>query len=626
MSPSKTLLDSQEKRAIASGGDRESGGWGLAAILALCTVIMTLRWTKMDSLYNIDPSMWLSQVGRFASGQIPYRDFSWNYPPLAIFLLGWCARWFGATFAVIQTAMDVISLANVLLCWWLVRYLLPASTRFVTVAAVVAIGSTSLTKFNLFSFSTYSPSLEIASAGLLMLMIGGVRQLRGRSYRALDFSLVSCGAFIASVSKPEALVAAWVALVLLFALDRSRNWRWYAALCATTGIFSAAVYLLVASQVGFPQLLAGIGGYGLASFACPWWPTGLGAFGAIATIGEAVFAVAALIWPVRSILKPAWQPRTRWIWIGGFSGLLFFASYVWYQAGDILLSPASRGLKLEALGRSVIWTSPALLPAMWASICVWVCLILCWRRLSGPARVLCFVLSVPVVMSARSLFGTTLFPYTEVSAMCYPCFVIAAACLIDALYDTSLVRRTAAATIAISALLGGYSALRLVAAYPSQLSNRNYYALKTNAGTVRLSDDHVSEQIYTYILRHANPSDTLLDLPYGGGFNFATGLRSPVFTTQFQQLRMPLTYQLLDLENVETNPPRLVIADSGRHFLTQFGYAANMNCVFPRLAWQPDRPSWDPSYVFPVVRYLEQTYGLQTKIGPKIILAPANLR
>ncbi len=595
-------------------------GWSFVGIIVLCAVLIPLRWAKMDSLYNIDPSMWLAQIGRFAQGEIPYRDFSWNYPPLAIFLLGWLARAFGPTFGVIQAAMDVISIAVVLLSWWLVRYLLPPSSRFVTVAGVVVIGSTSLTKFSFFTFSTYSPSLEIAAAGLLMLMIGGVRQLHRPTNSRADFGLISGGVFIATVTRPEAMVAAWGAFVLLWMLDRSRRLKWYAAIFGAAAIPSAAVYAALGSQVGFQQLKDGITGYGLASFACPWWPTGLGVFGAIGATGEAVFAATVLLWPFRGALRPEVRVHARRIWIAGWVSFFVFASYVWYQCGDVIMSGSPRSLKVEAVERAVVWTSPALLPVMWASILICVAVALRWRSLGTASRVMCFVLAVPVIMSARSLFGTTLFPYTEVSAMCYPFFVVAAAYLIEALYDSALARRTAAAAIAISILLGGYSVLRLIVAYPAQLSNKPYYALQTNAGTVRLSDDHISEQIFSYIVTHASPTDTLLDLPYGGGFNFATRLRSPAFTTQFRQLRMPLAYQLRDLDAVRKTPPAIVIADHGTHFQSELGYEGNMTCPFPRLVWAPTEPSWDPGYVFPVVSYIEQNYGVVIEIGPKLIL------
>jgi hypothetical protein len=621
----KTVKDSSPQAGAQHSGEASKKGFfdgrrDLALLLVLCGIVMVLRWVKIESFYNSDTSMWLSQVGRFARGEMPYRDFSWNYPPLAIFLLGYIARIFGITFSVLQIAMDVISLAVVLLCWWLGRILLPPSIRFVTAAAVVAVCATTLTKFNLFSFATYSPSLHLAAVGLLMAMIGGVRQIRRHTSSGADFGLLAGGVFIASISKPEALAAAWGALILLAALDRSRSWKWYLGIAAAAGVASAAVYAATISVVGLEDLKAGIGGYGLASFACPWWPTGLGVYGAIACTGEAAFLAALLLWPVRGSIREGLQARMRAVWIAGAAGLIVFATYVGYQSADAFHSSIPFSLKIEAVARALIWTSPALLPVMWASIFVWIVLAPRWRKLSDRWRAFLFVLAIPVAISLRGLFGTTLFPFTEVSALCYPFFVMAAAWLIDALYAWALPQSGRAATVAVWLALGGYGILRFVGAWPTQLSDRNFYTLQTRAGTVRLADGHLSEQIYSYVVAHTKPGEMLFDLPYGGGFNFAAGLPSPAFTTQYQQLRTPMKYQLRDMAKFLDNPPELVIATRAPHFDARWGHNENMNCPFPRLVWRPDEPSWDPDYVFPIVRYIEQNYRVLTEAGPEEIL------
>ena len=81
-----------------------------------------------------------------------------------------------------------------------------------------------------------------------------------------------------------------------------------------------------------------------------------------------------------------------------------------------------------------------------------------------------------------------------------------------------------------------------------------------------------------------------------------------------------MEYQMRDLEKFQQNPPSLVIAVDKPHFAAMWGYDANMNCPFPRLVWEPDEPSGDPDYVFPLVRYIEQNYRVLTRIGPKLIL------
>lgn len=609
-----------------------SDWWTLCLILALCTAIAALRWVKMESLYNVDPSMWLFQVQRFARGEAPYRDYSWNYPPLSILVLGWLARTVGPTFAVIQTAVDVLSLTVVLLSYWVVRFCLPRALHLITIVAVVAVCSTTATKFGIFSFETYSPSLLFAAVGLLLLLLGGLRQLHRPGTRRSDFSLMAAGTFIAATSKPEALVAAAGGVLALAALGRAstfagrpnRTWLKYYAAVLSVGLVPAAVlYFAVAMWVGFEPLKAGLSGYGLASFSCPWWPTGLGIFGAAAATGEAVFVSAALLWCFRRKLLPNHRELARRLWAGAVPGLLVFLGYVWYLCRDVLGpgSPSPLSQRVEQVARSVIWTSPILLPVMWSSI--WLCLLwlIRFRRLSLAERRIFFFLSVPVIMSVRSLFGTTLFPLTEVSAMCYPFFVVAAPCLLWLLL--CLVKKSYWKTAVIAGGLGAYSLLRIVGAYPSLFSNARYYSLSTEAGIVRLADGGVSAQIYRYIMDNTQPSDVVLDLPYGGGFNFASGRPGATFTSQFRQLRMPIAYQQRDLDRVMNRKPRIVIAMDAVHYASFWGHDADMNCTFPRLQWAPTEPSWDPDYVFPVIRFIEQYYKPVRRIGGWLILIPA---
>jgi hypothetical protein len=43
-------------------------------------------------------------------------------------------------------------------------------------------------------------------------------------------------------------------------------------------------------------------------------------------------------------------------------------------------------------------------------------------------------------------------------------------------------------------------------------------------------------------------------------------------------------------------------------------------CVCPRLVWIPDRPSWDPAQVYPLIDYIARNYHLAARMGGKMIL------
>lgn len=614
---------SEEKADLQTATDWRS----IAIILGLSFAIIFLRWTKIPSLVYGDPPQWLSQIARFARGELPYRDFSYNYPPLSILVLGWVARLFGTTFAVMQAAIDVLSLGIVLLSYAVTRYLLPRSLRCITIVAMTAVCATATTKFNLFSFSSYSPSLHVAAIGLLMVLWGGLRLLdKGRRGSSENTLLIS-GGFVAIASKPEAALAAVASLILLALLDRHQTFRdrpfraWlgtYAGLLAAGTIPGFAVYAAVANVVGIQPFIDGVTGYGLASFACPWWPTGLGIFGAIAATGEGVFLAAIILWWFRSKLRPTYQPSAKLLFSVAPLGLLIFASYVGYLSLDFLDSGASSSVVFEEVVRSVFGASPILLPAMWISILLSVYMLFRISSLTTRGRIFLFFVSVPVVMSTRSLFGTTLFPFTEVSAMCYPFFALAAPYLMWELFRMLAPGPYAGRTITL--LLGALSVLRLAAGYPSLFSDRSYYELATNAGRVYVNDGGASGEIYRYVLDHTLPDESILELPYGGGIMFAAGRPSAAFSTQYLQLRMPAQDEERDLSEVVAMRTKVVIALDQPQFGATWGYKANMNCTFPRLVWAPSEPSWDASHIYPLVRYIEQNYRVVKRFGAHVIL------
>src|ERR1700676_580535 len=121
---------------------------------------MALRWKKMNSLEWFDPAHWLNEISRLARGELPYRDYSFQYPPFAVFLYGWLLRLLGIRFTTVQIITDVIDIVVIACCFALIRKLLPRSLHLAVGGFVVAVCATSLMNFNVFSYVTYSPSLQ----------------------------------------------------------------------------------------------------------------------------------------------------------------------------------------------------------------------------------------------------------------------------------------------------------------------------------------------------------------------------------------------------------------------------------------------------------------------------------
>ncbi len=598
--------------------------WILLAILLVSAGFAAMRWTKLNSLIEGDPAMWLFQVSRFARGETPYLDFSWNYPPLAVWLFGSVMRAFGITFEVAQVTLDVLSLLVVGLSYWVARYFLPRMLHFPAILLLLAVGGTAQTMFTLFSLITYSPSLQCATIGLLLMVLGSVRALRCGELGAGNAWLLATGAYIAEMSKPEAALAALVMLAGFAWLDaRPNSLRRHAMLMAASTVPAMVTYAWMARRVGGANLVAGVTGYGLASLACPWWPTGLGVFGAVASLSEAlVFAVLASL-PLRRAFTRRFGARYRWACLTAIPAAVVYLGYYVYLNRNFIAEAASWKVIFRGVAPLLFWTNPVFLPVMWFSICYWI--YLAWlasrRRSSGGQLELLMLMTPPVAMSSRTLFGWTLYPTTQVAAACYAFFILLAPILLwRVLAGVAPLSARPVRIVAIAAV--GYALLRVVGGYPLMLSDENYETLHTVAGDVALRYGDASAEIYAYAESHTLPSDSVLDIPYGGGINFALGRHDPLFTVQFQQLKMPLRYQQKDLAAIEYSPPRLVIAQSRPHYGVVFGWDQPMACPCPRLVWQPDQLAGDPAYVFPFVSYLEKYYRIDAQIGDRFLMTP----
>jgi len=75
---------------------------GIAALLHLAA-----SWGYAGLLWG-DHGRWLHEVARYAAGEVPYRDFTWARPPLALWVIGGVARLAGASLPAISATMAVL--------------------------------------------------------------------------------------------------------------------------------------------------------------------------------------------------------------------------------------------------------------------------------------------------------------------------------------------------------------------------------------------------------------------------------------------------------------------------------------------------------------------------------------
>ena len=628
--------------SIQKGGSSQPDYVEIGIVLALCCLFAYLRWLKMDSLVWLDPARWLFESWRVANGEIPYRDFSWPYPPFSVLLFGYAMKWFGMQFAVAQILIEIISIAVVLLAYTLLRLLLPRPFRLAAILLFVTVCATTQTKFNLFSFSTYVPALETGAAGCLSVLIGIVLYLRGGVLRASSAAAIVVGSFVAAYSKPESLVGAWTALVLLAVVDRhfwfearsTGDWvRHYSVLLVACAIPALLAYAWIAAVAGPKNLIAGVTGYGLAFEACPWWPTGVGVFGAFAALGQAAALAGALALTRRQYFAAKFGRTYKTTQALSLIGMTLYVAYFMYLNLELFVDNRSWTDRWKYSLPTTLWTNAILIPVMWVSICWCVYLLLRivvkqrLRERDGKTLETLILLAVPVVMSIRGLFNTTLDKVTEVSAICYPFFLILAPYLVWRLIkaqwpeeDISNLAHSWAAR-GVVALLVGYSLIRVAGAYNSFLSDKNYTTLSTLAGDIRLRDYNVDAEIYKFVMSNTRATDTVLDIPYGGGINVASGRKSPAFTTQFVQFRMPAKYMQEDLDRIRQHPPKVVIVQDDANYGASYGLHGS-TCTFPGIVWNPPLGRWEPDKKFPAIEYIRQNYRVAEKVGPKLLLVP----
>lgn len=612
------------------------------AILLFCALALAfLRWKKIDTLLMFDTPRWLNESMRLARGELPYRDFSWMYPPFSIFLMGWAVRVFGLSFTVVQIVLDILSGAIVFLSYLVMRYFLPPVLRLVSVALVLIVCATNVTAYSLFSMLIYTPAILTATVGLLIFLFGALRYLRHAGRGSLNQALIAAGSFISLLSKPESALAVVASLVLLLLLDSQRAASGNRAARLLRYVFllglsigpALVLYAYIGARVGYFNLKSGIGGYGVASLTCPWWPTGLGVCTMIAVLGEALCVSAGLSLLRHRAFSSVLGRRLKWFWTAGAAGGMTYIAWLCFEQRGLLLSDMAPLRKAAALIPATLWANALMMPLMWIAVlsCLFLLTRLLWRpSLDTPGELL-MVLTIVTVMACRSLFGHVLSIFPTVPAMCYPFLLLFAPYLAWRILNipesvTGLQFPGPSTSLLVSGLVLAYLCVRLIAVYPTTLSYKPFRELRTQAGAVRLADYDVNSRVYRYVLEHSAPNDMVLDIPYGGGINFAAGRPNPLFDTQFWQIPIPDAYQARDLQELTERPPKIVIAKDAEDYGTFWGVRGNVLCACPRLVWAPDRPSWKPGSIFPAVQFIKSHYHLQTKIGDRLLLVPNDNR
>ncbi len=609
---------------------------GAVALLTVCAFFMVARWAKLESLWG-DPGRWLFEAYRSAAGEVVYRDFAWQFPPLSLLLMSSAFRVFGATFETAQIVLDGLGVIVVLLAWRLARQVLSPTLAFATaIALTVALGTGIGPDVFLFSLQLYTPAQLTGLIGLLLLLSVAVEYLQSGVMTRVGWIALSLGSTIGLLSKPEFALGSLVCLAAWIVVDRALwfhdrpigAWLRRAAALLVLGIVPAAIgYAVVGSMVGFDNLMAGLAGYGAAAFICPWWPTGISAFGVWVALGMGAMWIATLSAVCFNELRRRYERRYFAVWILAAFGLVLAVMYLpaqLRQNGFSQITP-------DDLVRLLIAPGAILLPMLWWSIVAWgrdaVRVIRALRQhtqLPIDLAVLFVIVAVAIALSARGLFGdqNTITPLVTIAAMPI-LFVVWPRWLLNSLsvFEITPVERSAegwARVVLIVVLV--YSAAKLIGWWWLD-GSRPYRPLMTEAGTVYLGDQ-ASARVYDFIRANSEPNEVVLDVNYGGGVNFASRRGSPVFSTQWWYLAPPQKYADEDLRRFQQRPARWVIGNKLDDFGASYGLITATRCTFPRLVWRPDELAYDPSRTYPLLDFILAHYRSIVEFRGVVILAP----
>ena len=630
---------------------RESAGARLSPLIAagllvlLCLACSAWNWLRPDNLLWGDHLRWMSEARRAANGELIYRDFASMYPPLWLLITSTAYRWFGATFAVTNLLIDLLSTFTVLVTWRLALHWLDDRLALAVTVVFAALGATNSGTWALFSLTLYTPAILLGAIGLGLTLLS-VLDLLADDTRAAPKGLLVLGVTIALLSKLEhglatCLTMAALAFCRLPAERTVRSIARWAARYLLLGVTSMAPaalgYALIARATGADNLLAGISGYGIAAQFCPLWPNGLGLLGGVAALGlPAAFLAALALYYGRP-----WHGRS--FRLGACLIVILAGTAVWAYHLQFVLAefkiaqPTLSGFRLFA--GYCFSMSGLLAPFMWSTTILVIFMtvrVLRSMRASSPSRrdATLLILLVPLtVLASRGMFGAVFGNCTSVHQAAYsllvpfaPYLLLYSQDLIDATSSSGAEFRTPAPP-ALRArpsrrawkLLAFVGLAFTVPRIAKAVIRPPAPVLETLAGRIYMADP-ASRDAYAYVLSHTHTTDRILELPIGGGLAFATHRLPATHTTQFNGLLTPERLMRLDADLVRAHPPELVFAVNTPNLGAIYGVCALTACTFPRLVWRSDRLACDPNQGFEVLDYVRAHYQPRARFGMFVAL------
>ena len=618
----------------------------LLFLVALCGLFAALQWLRFDSFWG-DTGRWLFECRRAAQGELPYRDFTWQYPPLGLWVMAGAFRLFEPTFLTAQIVITLFGIAVILLTWHLARRFLPENCALSAATLLACMLGPTKTYWSLFSLNLYTPSVTVCLAALLLFLIGLVAYVQDGRYSAGKLACLGMGAAGCFLGKPEGAIAVLASLLLTALADRGLHFanrsraewlRFWSGLGVLTILPPLLIYIALGAVVGFRQLKEGVTAYDATAGICPWWPTGLGVSTMIIDLGLGLFILALLsLGFTGRLLKLTPPARVHYLllWILGLVALGANLGLTIKNSGF------SAGTLYDIAFTSTNWIGPARWFALLLTLYIALRTLRDFRHGQSltPAPVALLAVAVSIlVIHVRSLFSSHLEQHPTVAVMALPLIIIFGGyLLLRGLEYIRLQTREETAAPAVDAHRASvllttntllYAAL-IAATAANVLLKRQYIHFVTLAGPVSVLANGPELAVYDYVLAHTRPTDGVLDTGYGGGINFAARRPGVVGMTQFTAFRPSDALLQSDLARFLTHPPPVVVANDPIEFRTAYGINRPVACPCPRLVWKPTANASVPGKKFPVLEYVKSHYKIAAHIqgssnssGSKLVYEP----
>lgn len=530
----------------------------------------------VDYLWG-DFGRWHDEVKRFAQGESIYKDFTWPYPPLALYLYGWLARAFGNSFLTVRLISTGITIAIAFLVFLIARHCVPKKFLPMVVLAsmMMGIGNSNLGGETL-GAGMYTPAVPVGILMSLLCLFGSIRYIAGFSKRWLYVTGAGfAGALLAKQDFWMPVLAC--ALILLIYQWQSRssiaNFGKEAARWVLTAlVISVGGCLLVIMQSGLSMFMAGISGFGLArSGIGRMYPTWRKICDSVLFLS--VFAVlgSALMRWSRIISRK----KASWLLIAGCVVALLAGSVrviMTYRVGSLVASgdteiihtrtgsyfsgrAATKQQVLMLTAKHIIVTAmvnaiPLLVTILSAVVFLWIF----WKHRDSPIIKVASLLAIWVIAArTRRLFESV----DVIHLLVEPLFFILAiqiACIYKSVNPGSCRHLTLGVAI-VFIVIG----LSLFAFYEVQPRIRYAYEkITTERGSIKLPSDQAAEfRTLENLITSYDPSGLkpLLNWPsYNrAALNYMLDRKNPA--------RMTLTVELMKIQEVLSKQRPIVICD-----------------------------------------------------------------